>query len=78
MHCPATVTSPSPTAMEGMLVKYSNVLITACAAICEVGSVAMVLWITNLPNWNMPFSTPVGIPIRKMVRISRKSGRISA
>ena len=29
-----------------------------------------------LPNWNMPFSTPVGTPTDKMRQMTGKSGRM--
>ena len=53
-----------------------KVTVIACAAIACVPRVETVDWIASFPSWNILFSTPDGIPILRILRIIRKSGRI--
>ena len=46
----------------------------AWAAMAAVPRVETLDWMASLPNWNMPFSTPEGMPMRRMFRISLPSG----
>ena len=64
--------------LPGMLARPEMELATALAAMAEVPSVEVRLLTQSLPIWNMPFSSPEGMPMPRMRRIICRSGFISA
>jgi hypothetical protein len=70
------VTIPRPIPTPAMLLKPSSTEVIACAAMAVVPSVETVDCMASLPNWNIPFSIPVGIPKVSIILTIGKSGRI--
>ena len=76
MHWPTMVIMPRPTPMGAWLLTSSSVLVIAWAAMAVVPRMDTEDWIISLPNWNMPFSMPVGMPTAMMFRMRGNFGRI--
>ena len=63
--------------LPGMFAKVDTEFATALAAMALVPKVEVRLLTQSLPIWNMPFSSPVGMPMPKMRRIVSLCGRSS-
>ncbi len=74
MHCPTTVMMPSPSAEQGIFITEATEPPMAFAAIAAVPRVLTKLLTASLPNWKIPFSMPLGMPIDKMRRITSFCG----
>ena len=59
---------PMPMAAPGMMARLVRELAMALAAMEAVPKVATRPCTINLPTWNMPFSSPLGMPRRRMLR----------
>ena len=71
-----TVTIASPIAIPGILANPATLFATAFAAIAAVPNVAVRLDTRSFPIWNIPFSTPLGMPIFKIFPITSRCGFI--
>ena len=67
---------PMPTASPPIPLMFSKMMAMACAAMAVVPRVDTEDWMASLPNWNMLFSIPDGIPMARIRAIISKSGWI--
>lgn len=72
--CPVKVIKPIPIPIGAWLENPSSTEVKAFAAIAAVPRVETEDCIASFPNWNIPFSIPVGIPIPRIFLIVAKSG----
>ena len=75
MHLPTIATVAVLTAEPGTYCRVAREFATAFAAMDTVPSEDMRLCVISLPNWNIQFSIPLGIPMRNMLPMIFPSGR---
>ena len=76
-HCPTTGIMARLMVLPGMFAKVDTEFATALAAMALVPKVEVRLLTQSLPIWNIPFSSPEGMPMPKMRKIVSLWGRSS-